>query len=95
MAAKQTNRAKPAFTHFPKLTTGNDCAGAPIMLGDEPGGCIRRVVEWKDVGGVSASYRPSIMGYTVEVYDGVTDDRTFDTLGEARNYAREFFAKKG
>ncbi len=41
MAAKQTNRAKPAFTHFPKLTTGNDCNGAPIMLGDRPGSSAR------------------------------------------------------
>lgn len=90
----RTTWNKVTFLPFPKLS-GNDCTGGDIIVNGKREGAVCRVVEWRDVGHVSASYRPSVTGYTVTIYDGLTDDRTFDTLAEARGYARDFFVKKG
>ena len=89
--------AKPSITFlpFPKLSAGNDDLGGFILVDGKREGNVVREIEWSDVGSVSVSYRAKIVGYVVDIYDGVTDDRHFDTLGEARAYAREFFAKKG
>lgn len=89
--------AKPSITFlpFPKLSAGNDDLGGFILINGKREGNVVREIEWSDVGILQTSYRAKITGYIVEIYDGVTDDRRFDTLGEARAYAREFFTKKG
>jgi len=83
------------FLPFPKLSAGNDDLGSFILVDGKREGCVVREVDWRDVGILQTSYRAKITGYVVEIYDGETDDRRFDTLVEARAYAREFFAKKG
>lgn len=76
---------------FPRLESGNDCGGREITTeAGERLGAIYREIEWRDVGGVSVSYRSKVTGYRLEIWSDESE-RTFGSLGEATQAARDAF----
>lgn len=84
---------KIAFAKFPKIVAGNDCDGADILnAAGERIGQIRREIDWKDVGFTSCVYKAKITGYVVDLWkvaDTLPLEPRFDTLAQARDYARK------
>ena len=91
--AHTTNKLTVTFQAFPRLSPGNDDRGGDVFANGKRVGLVCRVMEWRDVGTCSVSYKGTVTGYEVTLYDGtLSDDPVFDTLAEARDYVRKFFA---
>jgi hypothetical protein len=92
-----TNAAAPAktvsFATFPKLRTGDDCDGAIITVDGNRAGYVQRVVEWRDVGGVCVTRKPTITGYRVVMFGehATEEEPEFSTLAAARSFVRALF----
>lgn len=78
----------PTFTKYARLESGNECSGSDIQMGGKDLGQICRIVEWRDVGSVSVSYKGTVTGYRVALRHE-EEEPTFKTLTEARAYARK------
>lgn len=91
------------FAKFPKLSAGNDCPGAAVLLDGKVIGCVQREVEWQDVGTVSVRYAGKVVGYTAALFREFADrpgfegpdDVVFKTLAEVRTAIRKALASTG
>ena len=81
------------FLPFPKLTPGDDDWGAPVVLDHQVMGRIARQLEWEQTYSprTGAGFRnPKVRRYEVDLdWDPVTTPPDFETLVEARRYAKE------
>lgn len=79
------------FSKFPKMTHGEDDDGASIFLDGVEVGMLIRVIEFRDVGHLTARYRNEVVGYRLDFWGEWGDEIeevVFPTLTEARDHAR-------
>jgi ribosomal protein L25 (general stress protein Ctc) len=93
-ASARRERATITFGKLPRLVYGEECNGADIVLRGESVGRIFREVNWVAASATSRKLEAKITGYTVMVFRSTKAEKTFETLADARAYARSEFAPK-